>query len=130
MLNRKPHWWRHYFTENVALAPTERTITLWFDFPEQCFQDYSRIVPKLQLPWIEAEFNRHSEVFNKYGVNWTLKSKLKVDEYSSTERMPDEVLTAMIAQLRLRHIHEDEKRREVLLNTFRESRPLISKATR
>jgi len=41
--------------------------------------------------------------------------------------MPDEVVTAMMAELRARHFAEDERRRRILLNTFRESRPQIER---
>ncbi len=124
-LTSQKHWWRHYYTEDVVFHELDRTITIWFDFPPDKIQSYSRIVPELQKPWIEAEFNRHAAVFNKYGVNWILRVELKAKPYSSTETMPDEILTAMMAELRARHLEEDERRRSILLNTFRESRPQV-----
>ncbi len=39
--------------------------------------------------------------------------------------MPDTVVTAMMAELRERHLLEDERRREILLSTFAESRPQL-----
>lgn len=120
-----PHWWRHYYTESIKVDENERTITIWFDFPPEKFSIYSQIVPELQTPWIEAELNRHSSVFNKNGLSWTLQAELKSKKYSDTEEMPEAVLTAMTSELRRRHLAEDESRRAILLSTFRESRPLI-----
>ena len=120
-----PHWWRHYYTESIKVDENERTITIWFDFPPEQFSTYSQIVPKLQTPWIEAELNRHSVVFNKNGVSWTLQAEMKSKQYSDTEEMPETVLTAMTSELRRRHLVEDESRRAILLNTFREARPQI-----
>ena len=122
-ITSQKHWWRHYYTEDVVFNENDRTITIWFDFPPDKLDAYSRIVPELQKPWIEAEFNRHAAVFNKYGVTWTLEAELKAKQYSDTLAMPDDVVTAMMAELQARHIEEDERRREVLLNTFRDSRP-------
>lgn len=119
------HWWRHYYTKEVTFDKHDKTITIWFDFPPAKFNSYSRVVPELQKPWIEAELNRHAAVFNRFGVTWTLQVRLKAEEYSDTETMPYEVVTAMMAELRARHLDEDERRRAVLLNTFRESRPQI-----
>jgi hypothetical protein len=124
-ITSQKHWWRHYYTEDVVFNGLDRTITIWFDFPPDKFESYSRIVPELQKPWIEAEFNRHAAVFNKYGVTWTLQVELKAKQYSDTESMPDEVVTAMMAELRAWHLEEDERRRNILLSTFRESRPQV-----
>ena len=126
-LTSQTHWWRHYYTEDVFFNEHDRTITIWFDFPPDKFDSYSRIVPELQRPWIEAELSRHAAVFNRYGVIWTLQIELKTKPYSDTESMPDEVVTAMMAELRARHFAEDERRRRILLNTFRESRPQIER---
>ena len=84
-----------------------------------------QLVPELQKPWIDAEINRHAAVFNKYGLTWTLPVELKTKQYSDTESMPDEVVTAMITELRARHLEEDERRRSILLSTFRVSRPQV-----
>ncbi len=124
-ITSQKHWWRHYYTEDVFFNELDRTITIWFDFPPDKFESYSRIVPVLQKPWIEAEFNRHAAVFNRYGVTWTLQVELKPKQYSDIEAMPDEVVTAMMAELRARHLEEDERRRNILLSTFRESRPQV-----
>lgn len=125
-LESQQHWWRHYYTEDVVLNQNEKTITIWFDFPPDRSESYDKIVPQLQMPWIEDELNRHAAVFNKYGVTWTLQSELRTKQYSDTQTMPDAVATAMMADLRLRHLAEDEKRRDILLGTFQESRPLIA----
>ncbi|MDA1231201.1 MAG: HD domain-containing protein [Planctomycetota bacterium] len=124
-ITAQKHWWRHYYTEDVVFNEADRTITLWFDFPPDKLESYSRIIPELQKPWIEAEFNRHAAVFNRYGVTWTLQVELKAKQYSDTQTMPDEVVTATMAELRTRHLEEDERRRNILLSTFRESRPQV-----
>ncbi|MEQ1904079.1 MAG: hypothetical protein ABL888_07855 [Pirellulaceae bacterium] len=118
-ITSQKHWWRHYYTEDVVFNELDRTITIWFDFPQDKLGSYSRIVPELQKPWIEAELNRHAAIFNKYGVTWTLQVELKAKQYSDTQTMPDEVVTAMMAELRERHLEEDERRRSILLSTFR-----------
>src|SRR5207245_1722901 len=56
------HWWRHYYTEDVAFDQTKRTITLFFDFPPARRDGYARIVPELQAPFIEQELRRHEVV--------------------------------------------------------------------
>ncbi len=102
-MESQKHWWRHYYTADVVFHEGDRTITIWFDFPPDKIQSYAEIVPKLQVPWIEAEFERHKSVLNKYGVYWTLKAEMKSSQYSNTEEMPDEVIIAMEEELRGRH---------------------------
>ncbi|QDV45295.1 hypothetical protein Enr13x_51710 [Stieleria neptunia] len=124
-ITSQKHWWRHYYTEDVVFNQADRSVVIWFDFPPDKFDSYSRIIPELQKPWIEAEFNRHAATFNKYAANWTVKAQLKVKQYSNTLSMPDTVTTAMISELQSRHLKEDERRRAILLSTFQESRPHI-----
>ena len=126
-LESQTHWWRHYYTENVTFDENERAIIIWFDFPPDCHSEYSKIVPALQVPWIETELQRHLQVFNKYGVNWSLKTRFTSKQYSDTEIMPDDVMAYMLGQLREQHIREDASRREAVFNAFKEARPHINR---
>lgn len=121
------HWWRHYYTESVTFDPTERAITIWFDFPPSRLSEYSKVIPAIQIPWIETELERHRPIFNKYSVNWSLATRVASKQYSDTDIMPDDVMAHMLGQLRAQHIRDESSRRELVLNAFNEARPHISR---
>lgn len=121
------HWWRHYYTEDITFDPSEKTVTVWFDFPPNRRDEYERVVPLLQMPWITAEFNRHSAVFTKAGLGWTVRQESRTQPYSATEEMPECVLTAMLKHLASLRRASDEEHRLLALGQFKESRPSIER---
>lgn len=126
-IESQAHWWRHYYTEHVEVDKVERTIEIWFDFPKEQFSEYSRVIPKLQIPWIEAELERHKMVFNKYSSNWYLKPRYSQKEYSDTQAMPDEVMSFMLQEIHSQKLYEDIAIRESKINHFVEARPYINR---
>lgn len=119
------HWWRNYYTEEVRIDPGENSVSLWFDFPRKHHQEYSRIVPQLQVPLIQDEFARHQSVFSRFGLSWYVTYKIDVKPYNTTEAMPDEVLVEMVKELNRRRKEEAEERRQFALQEFVAARPYV-----
>lgn len=126
-LESQTHWWRHYYTEDVKIDQNEKTVTVWFDFPTARFDEYRQIVPPLQMPWIRAEFNHHSAVFNRYGLGWTVQEHIERNSYSTAELMPDAVESEMLRQFHLSQTNEQEKQRQLLEELLTQARPHIER---
>jgi hypothetical protein len=126
-LESQTHWWRHYYTQDVTIGSRDKAITIWFEFPRDHVDEYERIVPELQLPWIEAELDHHRAAFNEAGIGWTIQTKMTVTPYSNVEQMPDAVLAEMQKQLHRRRIHNEEASREIAVQSFKEAQPLIER---
>jgi hypothetical protein len=129
-LDSQTHWWRHYYTEDVTFDPRERVITIWFDFPPDRQVDYEGVVPLLQIPQINAELQRHANVLLRYGLGWIVQQKSQRKIYSTADRMPEEVLIAMLKQLLHHRQADEEKRRRLALTRFKEARPTIERRLR
>ena len=91
----KTHWFRHHYTEFITFDQSERTITIWFDFSEENHALYSPVIPKLQLPQIQAELNRHMRLLNRYGLVWVLVSRDDPKHVTTADPVPEDVLEAM-----------------------------------
>lgn len=126
-LTAQTHWWRHFYTQDVQFLSSERVVRIWFDFPPGSEAEYARIVPDLQMPWIEQEFARHRAVFTRYGFGWTVEQKVASNLYSNVEEMPPLVMTEMLKQLRARRQQEEAFSRLAALEQFDESRPHIER---
>ncbi len=126
-LESQAHWWRHYYTEDVNFDGTNRMVTIWFDFPSDRLTEYKQIVPLLQMPQIEAEFQRHEQVLLKNGVGWSVQQKSRSKSHSDVEEMPEEVLTEMLKQLVSCRRAADEEHRLLTFGQFREARPSIDR---
>jgi hypothetical protein len=126
-LESQMHWWRHYFTEGVAIDPGDKTVTVWFDFPTTRFEEYKRIVPQLQMPWIRAEFNRHAATLNRYGLGWTVREHIEKNAYSTAEFMPEAVESEMLKQFHFDRAKEQESQQQALQQLFTESQPYIQR---
>jgi len=124
-ITTQTHWWRHYYTEAISFNHPDKMILLWFDFPSARAQEYSMVVPELQVPAIKDELTRHQTVFNRYSLVWTLDKKITPKAITTSEEMPDAVLLAMLKQLHERQLHEQEQRRQVALHDFRAACPYI-----
>jgi len=122
-IEAQTHWWRNYYTEEVGIDTDARVIRVCFDFPPERENEYSRIVPRLQMPWIEQELGRHDAVFHKYGLVWSLTHSVNSTTYSTREPMPETVLSAMLDQLFARQRDITEKQRYTVLQQFREAQP-------
>jgi hypothetical protein len=126
-IESQTHWWRHYYTEHVNFDPTKRKVTLWFDFPPDRVPEYSRVVPALQMPWIEAEFNYHRAALAEAGLVWTLDSIFTSNEYSVMEQMPEAVVSEMFRQLSRQRQRDEEVARQASLKSFVDARPLVER---
>ncbi len=121
------HWWRHYYTENVTFDPREKMICLHFDFPRGWVDEYARVVPELQLPWVKAELERHRVIFGKNDLAWNVTHRVGSLPYSTTGVMPDTVLTQMVKELRRRRVQESDTQRAADLKAFDEAQPLLQR---
>jgi hypothetical protein len=121
------HWWRHHYTEEITIDQHQRAVCLWFDFPPEHLSEYSKVVPPLQMPWVEAEFTKHMPVFNRYGIGWTITFKVEQKPYSEAEVMPEAVLTEMLKQLSLQRRMEEERHRYAVVQQFAEAQPQIDR---
>ena len=126
-LESQSHWWRHYYTESVTFETSDRTIRIWFDFPTDRLSEYERVVPSLQIPWINAELQRHLPVFAKHSLVWSLASDSKPKPYSNAEAMPDEVMNHMVSELRAQQMRAETRQSEIALRAYREARPPINR---
>ncbi|HEG44304.1 MAG TPA: hypothetical protein ENH94_09670 [Phycisphaerales bacterium] len=126
-IKSKTHWWRHYYTEDIAFDNNKKKISLIFDFPTERIYEYEKIVPQLQLPWIYLEFNKHNAILNELQMNWSVTSEVKHKPYTTAECMPEEVLSEMLKELHFRKSKEAEEKQLMVLNSFTEARPYIQK---
>lgn len=126
-LESQTHWWRHHYTEDIRIDQSEKLVSIWFDFPKSHFDEYRRIVPQLQMPWITAEFSRHMAVFHRYGLGWSVEPHIEQRAFSVAEVMPSEVVTEMLKQLRRQQLKEEEKHRHILSQQFSEAKPQIDR---
>jgi hypothetical protein len=121
------HWWRHYYTEDVTIDQAERTICLHFDFPKDRREEYSGLLPFLQVPIIEEELGKHTAVFNRNGGGWTVRCHIPDKVYSTVEAMPEDVLSEMMKQLYRRRTLDAEQRKHISLQSFRAGQPIIDR---
>ncbi|QDU09467.1 HD domain-containing protein [Gimesia aquarii] len=122
-LESQTHWWRHYYTEDVTLDVNQRLITVWFDFPQDYKDEYSKVIPKLQMPWIRDELQHHETILLKNGCHWTATAKVRDKLHS--DAMPEEVLTTMLKQLSRRRNVENEAQQLATLTLYKEAQPSI-----
>jgi hypothetical protein len=121
------HWWRNYYVADVTFSPSERRITMWFDFPPNRRAEYSKLVPELQLPHIREEFSRQQLVLGKTQLLWSLETRESPAASSSAQPMPNDVQMRMVAELTARREHQSQVERHATLRNLRENRPLIQR---
>lgn len=126
-LESQMHWWRHYYTREVAFSPQNRTVTVHYEFPPSRAGEFGGIIPKLQFPWIEQEFRHHLAAFNRRRLNWTLAYKQSVSPYSTLKVMPESVVLEMLKDIRGRTVLAHESARQAALRSFKEARPYIER---
>lgn len=126
-LESQTHWWRHHYTEDIEINQAQKLVSVWFDFPKSHIAEYRRVVPQLQMPWIEAEFDRHAPVFHRYGFGWSVTSVISERLYSDAEVMPDAVMAEMLKQLYRQLRHDEESHRHMVVQLFAEAQPHIDR---
>jgi hypothetical protein len=126
-ISSQVHWWRHYYTRDVTIDQVNKTVWLHFEFPKDCREEYSNVVPQLQVPRIQEEFADHAIIFNRAGLGWSIRYKIADKAYVSAETMPDEVLAEMIKELYVRRTREAERTNFAVLQGFDEAQPLIAR---
>jgi tetratricopeptide (TPR) repeat protein len=129
-VTNQSHWWRHHYTAKVTVAQHEKEVRIWFDFPTSRREDYRRVVPLLQMPWIEREFGLHMGVFHRYRLGWTVRSVIMDRHRSDTDEMPDAVEAEMLKQLERQRREEERKHRQAALRSFAEAQPHIERRLR
>ncbi len=121
------HWWRHRYTTDITFDAESRQICLHFMFPTSRRQEYSAIIPCLQMPEITNEISRHKATFVQAGLNWYLTHKVIIQPYDTSQEMPEPVLAAMQRLLHERKVADADRRKLVLVNSFIEARPHIDR---
>ena len=124
-LEAKVHWWRHYYTKEICITPTERVITLIFDFPSNVHAEYEKVVPELQFPIVDAELRSHDAVLARHDLYYTLESKCPDRPHSDAREMPSDVLGAMNRELRIRSEAEKERLQQLLESSAKRCKKLI-----
>lgn len=126
-LTSQTHWWRHYYTKDIKIDQNDHLITVWFDFPPNRHNEYKNVVPELQMPWIEREFENHRKVFSKYDFSWSVTHTVRASAYSSSAKMPDLVFSEMLKQLSASRKKESENLKNKTLQHFRQTTPYFER---
>lgn len=126
-LESQTHWWRHHYTEDITVDKTLKLVSVWFDFPKSHAAEYRKVVPQLQMPWIEAEFSRHAPVFHRNGFGWSVTSVISDRPFSDAEVMPDAVMAEMLKQLYRQLKRDEEEHRHMVVQLFDEAQPHIDR---
>lgn len=121
-LESRMHWWRHYYTRDVVVEPDRNRITIWFGFPVTVREEYTRIIPPLQMPWVEQEMARHREVLAEYGLSWHVGWQVQPSPFSSVEAMPAEVKGLILQEIAGQKRLAAERSRLDVLKHFDEAR--------
>ena len=126
-LESQTHWWRHHYTEDITIDANKNLVSVWFDFPKSHNAEYRRVVPQIQMPWIQDEFTRQTPVFHRYGFGWSVTSIVNDRPDSAAEPMPDSVLAEMLKQLHRQLKWAEEEHRQMVVKLFEESQPHIER---
>jgi|GEM_PF-1924058 len=121
------HWWRHYYTEDITFDSERKMIIFHYDFPTRYEDEYEKIVPLIQMPWIEKELSNQRSVFVENGLNWSIEKEVPRKAYSMADKMPDPVMGLMIERIHSRNLRAAENKKLVVLKTFQEAQPQLSR---
>lgn len=121
------HWWRHYYTEDITFNSNSQKIGFHYDFPSGYENEYEKIVPMIQMPWIEKEFSNQRSIFVENGINWSIEKEVPRKAYSMAEKMPDAVMELMIELIHNRNVQDAEKKKLEVLETFLDAQPQINR---
>lgn len=124
-LESRLHWWRHYYVSNIAIQA--RAITIWFDFPPNRRAQYKELFEPLQMPWIEAEFRRHSSVLATNGLAWHLHAQ-DTPSAQCTARVMDDELERYAVEHAAKRVSEQLRRdRAAAVTQLRVARPTVER---
>jgi tetratricopeptide (TPR) repeat protein len=126
-LESQTHWWRHHYTEDITIDQNQKLVSVWFDFPKSHYAEYRKVVPQIQMPWIQEEFARQTPVFHRYGLGWSLTSVINDRPDSAAEPMPDSVMAEMLKQLHRQLKWAEDEHRQMVVKLFEESQPHIDR---
>lgn len=126
-IESRMHWWRHYYVAEIEIGPAERAITLWFDFPAERRNQYREMIPPLQVPWVRAEFDRHSEVLARNKLLWHFKVSETPEHQSASRIMDDELERYVLEKLAAQRAQQAERDRIVVLEQLQVARPTIER---
>jgi hypothetical protein len=121
-LESRMHWWRHYYTREVEIDLVKNRVTIVFGFPAGKSDQYSKLIPALQMPWVEQEFDRHRAILAENGLSWHLSWVVQETPFDTLEQMPLEVESYMLQQLARRKQLAATQSRIDLLSHFDASR--------
>jgi len=126
-LQEQVHWWRHYYVEDVVFDPPQNAIRIEFDFPPDKRDEYAKIVPELQVPTIEQEFQRHTRELTNAGLRWIIEKKVLQKPFSAASHLPDEVLFAMLRELHDAKLLQAQRDKQLVLQSFEEAQPYLKR---
>jgi hypothetical protein len=93
-----------------------------FGFPAGKRDQYAKLIPALQMPWVEQEFHRHRAVLAENGLSWHIGWVVQETPFDTLEQMPLEVESYMLQQLARRKQLAATQGRIDLLSHFDASR--------
>jgi hypothetical protein len=126
-LESRMHWWGHYYVAEVEISPSEHSIILWFDFPPNRREQYKEIIPPLQVPYLEEEFERHSAVLARQNLLWHFKADEISPEQSSSREMDGDLERYILEKLAVKHQQQTERDKLLLLDQLKIARPTIER---
>ena len=126
-LESQTHWWRHHYTEDITIDQNQKLVSVWFDFPKSHDAEYRKVVPQIQMPWIQEEFMRQTPVFHRYGFGWSITSVNSDRPDSGSEIMPDAVMAEMLKQLHRQLKRSEEEHRQMVVKLLEDSQPHIDR---
>jgi hypothetical protein len=126
-LESQTHWWRHHYTEDIVIDQNQKLVSVWFDFPPARAAEYRKVVPQIQMPWIESEFDRQNPVFHRYGFGWSIGAVINDRTDSIAEEMPDSVLAEMLKQLYRQLKRDEQEHRQMVVKLFEDAQPHIDR---
>jgi hypothetical protein len=121
-LESRMHWWRHYYTREVVVEAANNRITIWFGFPLTMQDEYTRIIPPLQMPWVEQELSRHREILAENGLGWHIGWQVQQSPFSSLDPMPPDVKGIVLQELAHKKQLAAEQSRLDVVTQFDEAR--------
>lgn len=86
------HWWRNYYVHDITFDLSYKSINIWFDFPPERRVEYKKLIPQLQIPYIQEELSRQQQVLSEANLFWTLKEKETPEASSISYPMPNKVI--------------------------------------
>jgi hypothetical protein len=120
------HWWRHYYVAEVTFHPDLKHFKIWFDFPPDRRSEYTRLIPELQRPWIEAELIAHRSVLTANEIGWYLEVSEVSSVHSTAVPMPPEVQLRMVQELEGRRRAKELDDRLVALQQLENAQAIVA----